>query len=97
MLEVGGVLRTWAVEGLPGGWSAGEGVVAERLHDHRLDYLDYEGPVSGDRGDVRRLDAGTFTVKSDTGDAFEAELSGQVLRGTVTLQRAGYAWRLTWR
>src|SRR5262245_43439326 len=35
---------------------AGGGVVAaQRLDDHRPAYLDYEGPVSGNRGKVRRL------------------------------------------
>src|SRR5687768_10877900 len=37
----------------------------ELLPDHRRDYLDYEGPVSGGRGSVRRVQAGTHTVHSD--------------------------------
>lgn len=31
----------------------------ERIQDHRKDYLTYEGPVSGDRGFVRRVESGT--------------------------------------
>lgn len=31
---------------------------AQRIPDHRAEYLDYEGPVSGDRGEVQRLAAG---------------------------------------
>lgn len=31
---------------------------AQRLADHRAAYLDYEGPVSGNRGDVERVAAG---------------------------------------
>src|SRR5262245_17631602 len=58
MLEEGGVLRTWALESLPP--VGGEPIPAERLPDHRLDYLDYEGPVSGDRGSVSRVDFGTY-------------------------------------
>ena len=29
--------------------------IVEKLQDHRRDYLDYEGPISGGRGEVRRL------------------------------------------
>ena len=39
-------------------------VDAEASFDHRLVYLDYEGPVSGDRGRVRRVDAGTFAWRT---------------------------------
>lgn len=37
--------------------------VAERIGDHRREYLDYEGPVSGDRGEVRRIASGTCRVE----------------------------------
>jgi hypothetical protein len=33
-----------------------------RLADHRPHYLDYEGPISGDRGSVRRLWRGVVTA-----------------------------------
>ena len=55
MLEHAGALRTWALEKPP---LPGEIVVAERLPDHRLEYLDYEGAVSHDRGVVSRVDSG---------------------------------------
>jgi len=57
MLERNGVLKTWIVEdpGLKGG-GAVESV------DHRLAYVSYEGSVSGGRGSVRRVAAGTFEV-----------------------------------
>lgn len=40
-----------------------------RLPDHRAHYLDYEGPISGDRGRVTRVAAGQARVERD-----EAEL-----------------------
>lgn len=52
---------TWAVEHLPGpfgGSRDGLSVEALRLPAHRKFYLDHEGPVSGDRGTVRRELAG---------------------------------------
>ncbi|MCC6678540.1 MAG: hypothetical protein IT436_15510 [Phycisphaerales bacterium] len=36
---------------------------AQRLPDHRPAYLDYEGPVSGNRGTVERVAAGRAEVR----------------------------------
>src|SRR5436305_12258768 len=44
MLEHDGSLRTWRLATPP---VADQDVAAEELADHRLAYLDYEGPVSG--------------------------------------------------
>ena len=38
---------------------------AEPLPPHRVHYLDYEGPVSGGRGTVRRLDGGGLAWEED--------------------------------
>ena len=47
MLEAGDDLRTWAMNAPP---APGQDLPARALADHRLAYLTYEGPVSGDRG-----------------------------------------------
>ncbi len=39
-----------------------DSVEAIRLGDHRKFYLDYEGLVSGGRGDVRRVSSGTCEI-----------------------------------
>ncbi|WP_164103554.1 DNA polymerase ligase N-terminal domain-containing protein [Candidatus Laterigemmans baculatus] len=57
MFEVEGQLRTWAVDQLP--TLGGPAVVATPLPPHRIAYLDYEGPVSENRGSVRRVARGT--------------------------------------
>ena len=36
------------------------------LPKHRREYLDYEGPVSGNRGQVRRVASGTCEVEVDS-------------------------------
>jgi hypothetical protein len=59
MLEDGGVLRTWRLLEEP---TIGLTVRTEKLADHRIAYLDYEGPVSGGRGVVGRWDHGTYDV-----------------------------------
>ncbi len=40
----------------------GGSIEAERLADHRPVYLEYEGPISGGRGSVRRLERGRVTA-----------------------------------
>ncbi|MGB0596438.1 MAG: hypothetical protein ACPGLY_07095 [Rubripirellula sp.] len=35
-------------------------VVSQRLNDHRIAYLDWEGSLGGDRGDVKRVIAGKY-------------------------------------
>ncbi len=40
-------------------WPVSDEVRLERLPDHRPMYLDYEGPVSGGRGEVRAVARGT--------------------------------------
>ena len=58
MLEAGDVLQTWRLAEPP---APGLAIEATALADHRLAYLDYEGPISGNRGTVSRWDAGVFT------------------------------------
>jgi len=48
---------------------AGESLEVLRLPDHRAVYLEYEGPVSGNRGSVQRLRAGEATNHGETSDA----------------------------
>lgn len=84
MLEQNGVLQTWALEVEP---CAGREIRAEQLPEHRLAYLDYEGPVSGDRGEVRRWDAGTWTPLRESADLWEGVLRGERLRGNLSLSR----------
>ncbi|MEQ1904016.1 MAG: hypothetical protein ABL888_07540 [Pirellulaceae bacterium] len=66
MFELNGVLETWATEPLEQLFGPSEliepiSVIAQRLADHRLEYLEYEGPVSGNRGSVARILRGTYT------------------------------------
>lgn len=56
-------------------------IPAERIADHRRHYLTYEGPVSGDRGYVRRVDAGGLRAEQIAEDRLAAEFDGEHLRG----------------
>jgi hypothetical protein len=82
LLESGSVLRAWRLLAEP---MQGTDVPAEPNADHRLLYLDYEGPVSGGRGTVRRWDAGTFDWLADGPERAEVELHGAKLNGRVAI------------
>jgi hypothetical protein len=83
MFETHGVLATWALAALP---ESGKTVAAERLADHRLEYLDFEGPVAGDRGTVLRWDAGQYRVESQSSAACHVVVRGDRLDGQLTLE-----------
>lgn len=78
LLEAGPVLRAWRLLAEPG---PGRAVPAEPNFDHRPLYLDYEGPLSGGRGAVRRWDAGTFDWVADEPGRVEVELRGAKVSG----------------
>jgi hypothetical protein len=84
LLEAGAVLRAWRLLEEP---ELGKEVPAEANFDHRLVYLDFEGPLSGNRGSVRRWDAGTFEWIEDGAERVVVELKGAKLTGQATLAR----------
>jgi hypothetical protein len=92
LLEAGGVLRAWRLLAEP---AAGREVPAEPNFDHRVLYLDYEGPVSGGRGSVVRWDAGEFEWVVDEGGRVVVDLRGGKLAGHAELRRAGERWVFT--
>ncbi len=93
MFETGASLRTWALAAWPEDQPE---VEARLLANHRLDYLTYEGPVSGGRGAVCRWDAGSYVLQGAGDRCWEVELRGARLRGTAVLRRGDepYCWRL---
>jgi hypothetical protein len=86
MLERGDGLRTWAIDAPI---AAGIDLPARALGDHRSRYLDYEGAISGNRGEVRRLDRGLYTARLWTADRIRIELHGAQLWGPAELRRSG--------
>jgi hypothetical protein len=82
MLEADGRLRTWACEQLPG---LGQATRAQRLPDHRLDYLHYEGPVSG-RGEVTRILTGEYEPVNETADELSVRLTTETGRAVLSIR-----------
>jgi hypothetical protein len=84
MLENEAVLQTWRLARAPDETGP---IDAEPLADHRLAYLDYEGPVSGNRGSVHRFDRGEYVLVRETADCLEVELKGTILQGRAVIER----------
>jgi hypothetical protein len=82
LVEAGTALRAWRLDQPPQG---GLVISAQRLPDHRLIYLDFEGPISGGRGSVRRWDSGTCTLDEE-GPILKFHFQGQRLRGWARLE-----------
>ena len=96
MLETSETLATWAFDQPP---DAAQEISAEALPDHRLDYLDYEGPVSGGRGSVTRWDSGECRLEQRSDTELTASLHGARLVGRITLARLPDTrdrWRFTY-
>ncbi len=89
MLESEGALCTWQLPSIP---EAGKPIPAEAIGDHRLKYLDYEGPVSGNRGSVQRVDGGELEWHICKPDHVVAILYGASLNGRIQLMMIGDRW-----
>jgi hypothetical protein len=84
MLQAGEKLRSWRLAEPP---APDRLIAADPIGDHRRAYLDYEGPVSGGRGHVKRFDTGTFDwVENDEGKIV-VRLAGMKLRGELVVER----------
>ena len=90
MLEDGDALRTWRLPAMPG---IGKILFAPELPRHRLLYLDYEGPVSGDRGSVVRRASGSYNTIPWPDGTFLLELTHCDEPMTLHVKPVDDGWR----
>jgi hypothetical protein len=83
LLEMGPSLKTWALPQPP---EPRAEMTCDALPDHRLAYLDYTGPVSGERGSVVSWDRGTYEVLQDDEGVLLVDLQGERLKGQASLR-----------
>jgi hypothetical protein len=83
MLDLGESLRSWRLGALP---EAGVTTTCVSTPDHRLMYLDYEGPVGGNRGSVKPVLKGDYSIVEETEMRLHVVLmlSGQRLEVTLS-------------
>ncbi len=90
MLENGDGLYTWELNQTPvvgADWNT-----CKQLPVHRMAYLDYEGPVSNDRGHVSRWDAGELEWVARSDSTLQVRLTGKKVRGTLFLEGQADDW-----
>ena len=100
-LEMGGVLRSWAVPKGPS-MDPSKKRLAVQVEDHPLDYIDFEGtiPEGGyGAGRVAIWDHGTYTPLEKKEDEIKFALEGKKLRGSFVLvklkrSKKGNEWLL---
>ena len=91
LLEFGDVLRSWRLQSPP---KPGRTIPAEATPDHRLLYLEYEGPVGQGRGTVIQWDAGLYEIQKWEDAMIEIGLAGKRLRGSIRVTHLeGTNWR----
>jgi hypothetical protein len=84
MIEDGPVLLTWQLTKEPARLDDFP-IAARRIGDHRKAYLVYEGPISGDRGNVTRVDEGEAEFQERSAVLYCVRLRGRRWAGTVSL------------
>ncbi len=75
-------MATWEIQH----WPPLPCQAATRLPDHRLLYLDYEGPVNG-RGNVTQVCTGTFETHTQEPNAWALKMKGRTFHGVIHLRR----------
>ncbi len=97
MLEQTETLATWHVP-FPPEQIAAQPLAIERIGDHPKRFLAYEGPLRRHPGSVRIHDRGTYTLISQSENAWLVSIAGEALAGTFRLdciaEPGSAAWRI---
>jgi DNA polymerase Ligase (LigD) len=84
LLEQTESLKTWRLLEEPATESL---IEVEPLADHRLLYLDYEGPVSRNRGSVTQWDKGEYEIISSEDSSLLFKLKGNRINGIYRIEK----------
>ena len=87
MLENSNVLWTWRLDTAPADIKDAP-VAAERIFDHPLRFLTYEGPVQNNTGSVRIADRGSVRYHCIETDQIICEFVGEILKGVFSLRNS---------
>jgi len=88
MLESGGVLETYRVGIPPEEWGE-ESIETEKIFDHPLKFLTYQGVVNKGKGSVKIADCGTYRVAAQSKSRLKLVFAGLVLKGEFTFAAGG--------
>lgn len=83
MLEMDDCLWTWRLN-TPPAEIKNDPIGAERIHDHPLRFLTYEGPVQNKTAQVKIADKGTYRLCEQTDNTLLLKLHGTILNGNYS-------------
>ena len=95
MLEMEDALWTWRLNSPPVE-IGNDPICAERIGDHPLRFLTYEGPVQNGTGQVTIADKGTYALIEQIDTALLIDIQGELLSGRLKLSQTdrGSQWNL---
>jgi bifunctional non-homologous end joining protein LigD len=95
MLEAGEILRTYRLDIGPEE-ILNRPATAEKIFDHSLRFLTYEGLVQNGTGTVKIEDRGIYKITSESNDLVEINFEGEVLSGNFKFKHVEkQCWLLT--
>ncbi len=95
MLEAGEVLETYRINMPPEEWAC-QNIVAERILDHSVKFLSYEGSVNKGKGSVKIADGGTYEILREQEKSKKLSFCGNILKGEFALtHKDGNKWKLS--
>jgi len=86
MLEIDDKLQTYRLDKHPQEIFNGP-VNAEKIFDHPLKFLTYEGPVNNNQGMVRLVESGKYNIQFQKPDSMQLIFEGQILKGLFALTK----------
>ncbi len=84
MLECGDILQTYRL-GNPPEEILISPAAAEKISDHPMRFLTYEGLVNDGKGNVKIADSGTYQETESTESSIKLKLDGKILTGKFLL------------
>lgn len=98
-LEIGGVLRSWAVPKNPADVNLGTKRLAIHVEDHPIEYASFEGTIPEGEygaGAVKIWDNGEFILEEETDNKLTFELKGKKMVGKYTLVKTPNLGKNSW-
>ena len=87
MLEYGKTLATWQLTIPLSEIQYKQPIIVQKIQDHRLMYLSYEGTISKGRGQIKKVDFGDYKLLINETSHWECFLHGQHSTAYYTLTK----------
>jgi DNA ligase D-like protein (predicted 3'-phosphoesterase) len=98
-LEIGGVLKSWAVPKDPADVNYGTKRLAIQVEDHPIEYASFEGTIPEGEygaGTVKIWDNGKFILEEETDNKLTFQLKGKKMVGIYTLVKTPNMGKNSW-